>query len=1169
MVGRRQRSYDIGGGGLLSQRTGQLDQPRQTLRKSDSRSQATQPVNTKSHRREPREKTLLRSRNPGEDIPVLLWSQDSESPQGSRSGYSETASWRQFQDDRERDKITFYSAVYGDGSSSIGTEATDVRVDHFIDHLERLESRENRSKILAQKTRRIGKTRSRIRRGTKKQHDDRSLNESSSHGNSEDELDKLVLRSSSSDSNGASEWFKTLLQGAASWEKSNESKRKGKGSRRVTWKSENQEFQLPCRSEHETQDPILDQRTPRSTTEQSWEQASAEFRTLFHDNDPDSILQTPPRQPSRLPRSSINQSVERKESTGDWDFDQQIFPSSSSSLDEKAIPREQESTDTSTLPPAKDRFDDSIQRRNKSAESNARFDASRSPPESLQSQNSISGEKMPESRSIHDPPTTNSSLQDRIRNPALHVSMFLEDSLEENEPLRIANLTTASSSCSQLDPDGVLLDTNGESDESAIHNQFLQNKPVYQTSTSRKYGAQERARPGEDMDKSPRSTWIPVSPPTIMNKREQAMSRDPSPEQLKKILLQSLQSNNHASSSVSGRDDDDESSLFSDLLSAVDQRPQVVVSASKALGRVSARKGHRYSNKNRGTADTGTKAPSSVVSQSSQNMSSHPTTFAENDTRSTSATEPPSQSDVSLFDATSSSESESDDTGSRTSQVENMRKNFFPRRQKQGQSKKAPIPISTTSVSVTNDDQDFTPVFDNRAPKTILRLSGKRLPSPEDDVLLGTRTPIEAVKSSSFPTPVLARTTTSPIPFDVSNSAEMKSSLPVESASWSPIAEETENHHPPFTSVRDTVASPHETGSRKDFFPTNATSISVGQERDGHRPFTSVRETVASLTHYYHASAADMASPSSCVGGRSKRSSDKPSYNPNLHETARDSQRDAKEEQNEKTAVVSALASEKAQAKTCGRARDYWKSIRALKTLGSFDSLSAINDPQRKARRSQEFVDRDEPRRMMRESLAHWNELRLSTEQPVSKTFSDGQQKHVSFRQDEEVTGIPLYRSTQINDITLSSNRRRINLPSAIVQGSSVGPQSVVPESSKELYDESTVQVQRSGTSESSQITGAELGEKCEEDDEGWTRGRRQWGYESENTRDHSRELSPTQKFASQNLLSRDSEDSTSTDDPNDSVLHGGTTVGQGAACCSFTVGDLSWGFEWLRSKME
>ncbi|KAL7572080.1 hypothetical protein ACA910_001724 [Epithemia clementina (nom. ined.)] len=1166
MVGRRQRVQDIGGG-IVSQRIGQFERSRHSKRRSDSKVDSLRNANTQS--------------SSDEDTPILQWSNDSDSP---RSGHSETDSWRQFNDERQRDP-NFYSAIYGDGSSSTNTEATDVRVDSFMHHLDRLLNQEERDqKSAAQKDGKIARIRSRIRHSSKKQESGPSQNDVHIKSAEEEELDKLVLESSSSGSNGASEWFKHLLEEAVSKQERSNGARKGKSERRVRWKNENQEHHFQTddeEEEEEEEDPILGQRTPRSKRPQSWKQASAEFGSLFHDNDPDSILQNPPRQakhPSRDPSAARN---------SDWDFNQQIFPSSSSSLEAKLPTSPASHTDYVTTAHTSNDFpvetDHSMQ--------------SRSSPESLHKHMSkISGKRSPVPRKVHDPPAATSD------------SMYVEEPFDSTSILlRRVNLEPTISSPSQVDPDGVLLDTNPPpdvSDDSAIHNQVLSSRAMNYSEDTRPFNEEDlpdweksltnlRRRYGEehkpdweklqrsrarhqfeggdkpDWGKAPRSTWIPVSAPVVISRRDRSFHYDTTQDESKKMRLQSLKESldekNRLYGSRSARDDDDESSLFSDLLSAADQSHRSA--SSPAIGRVAAR-GYLYPQETTEERKRNSPSAKSPISSSSRSRRSHKVTFAE-------STDPK----VSLLDEASSSESECEGATTSVSRPGNIAEQLLVREKQRPRG--GPIPITTASAPV-DEDQTFTPVANNRTAEGISSFSEDRLPRiPQleqkrhmNKASGKPKGPPHASQHSGFEIQSSIYTVDRAAdPASDDRDARFRSLMDTEpSASQSPrdavpvgdsgsLNSETRNspntlHHPPFTSVRDTVASPHDTSVKEDC--RTSTAISVGEERDGHRSFTSVRETVASATHKFYESAADLISPSSLDGGRLRRPNEKSGQS-----EQKTAPSDSKGYGNVKSSNIPAAA-EKTQTKSNGHKRDYWKSIRALKTLGSFDSLSAINDPHRKARKSQEFVDRDEslrraPLQTKAEPLVQRIDERLASDQLVANTFLGERNNENPFHHQNKEDVEKSYEPT----------------PTHANMGLTSPPR--IQSSRSEL--ESMMQRSRSrGWSREESIASQQHQTTMSHEDEPYrssrinslrptrTRSPRRVASDFDGDSDRVRSRS-SQSFASPTLLSGDSEDSGSTaDDQTVSILDGETTV-EPTACCTFTVGDLRWGLEWLRFR--
>ena len=1139
MVGRRLRTRDIGDG-LVSQRIGQFERSRQSQRKGYS---FTSPIHNSNLR------SSSKDNDDNDDgVPFLQSSQDSDSPHGSRSSHSETASWRQFQDDGERNS-TFNGPLHWDGSSSsVATEsskATETRIDNFMEHLERLEKQEKEFHGGSSHTEGTPiKSRSRIRSASKqRQRSDKKSKE-------EEELDKLVLETSSSGSNGASEWFKGLLEEAISKEDKGKGTKNKRNVRRVRWNDVNQEHHFTLHPEEKAKQSLRDKRRPSPKKSQSWMQASAEFRGLFHDNDPDSILQSPPRQPSRVPSDMRSSTASPKQKPGDWDFDQQIFPSSSSSSEE--APEGQSPLNSPSI---------LVATRNHSSPRPTSTMNKRSSPELLHSQIARRVGEIPTAqRTNHDPPATIPSFQDNIRNSSIGPN-------------------TRSSG---LDPDGVLFDTNIQKDsidEIALQNNLLRKKQIRNNPSAPWVGGE-----AANWEQSPRSTWIPVAAPDITGRQDVSEGKTPSPEDVKMMRLRSLKESLQEKSRASvldARDDDDDSSLFSDLVSLSDQHSPVSRSPKKVAVR-RKRKGLPHSRQNRDDIEK----PSSLITPSAGSHSStgsrsrrnHKVTFAED-------------SDISLFDPTSSS-SESDDAGAtlRKYHQEEEVPDKFAVQEPSVQVRNTPVPISTNSYLQTSEEQTFTPVADNRSRESTpsrSHLPGHVMPIDEYS-FEGGRVPVGLAQCSSDPTPATAMATRIPAPLSMDGDIPVFSSADVDPSgndqALNPLNDgdsatmtsesinpETISNHPPFTSVRDTVASPHSTSAQEDF--RGSTSIEVGIERDGHRPFTSVRETVASRIQPFQETASQLLSPPSSIVGRSNRQGDTMSGS------------SAKPFDSQRSTMGTGTGDGAPNNKGNGHTRDYWKSIRALKTLGSFDSLSAINDPQRKSRKSQEFVDRDDSLRgpsvrPVTDPLSQWNQERGGSMQQHSRTtptITNTSFAELPFRQSQSAEKGNPWRSEssrqhQTSGGTIHSAPRLHNsrIPDLLPRSRSGGTQ----------HEAETTPVRRSQTAIDHHDHPPHYSEPHRyinnHDNNNNVRTPVRRSRTLSPPRDFENEQAYRERlinrvrsansFASPTLFSRDSEDSASTtDDQTMSILDGGTTVGPTAACCTFTIGDLSWGLEWLR----
>lgn len=538
----------------------------------------------------------------------------------------------------------------------------------------------------------------------------------------------------------------------------------------------------------------------------------------------------------------------------------------------------------------------------------------------------------------------------------------------------------------------------------------------------------------------------------------------------------------------------------------------------------------------------------------------------------TFAADSETHSNVSLLDAMSSSESDCEEPTSNIGRTKSISDSIHSGENRR-QIRKHPSRIATAPATPTNEDGTFTPLVDNRSREGNSSFSKDRLSrAPQAERQRAVKRPsvkplsitegpqsrtvrilpcIQKVKSDL---PTISNKGKAPFPSLISvgrpasyPSHEIAKANDSESLTSGSRSSAALRHHPPFSSVRDTVASSHYIGAPDHC--KSSTAISVGEEKDKHRPFTSVRGTVAPSNQKFHRRAVDLVGPSSLVGRRVIVQDDRESRHSNS-EVKPSSLRDPDSDDGNSVEKRPSTPSGAEGAQTTSRChtRDYWKSIRALKTLGSFDSVSHVSALQRKARKSQEFIGRQEtlsgsPSRVI-DALPQRNEEKAAIiDQHFSSRNSGGMKQDVGFeRNTEKSEPTPTLAPIKINS-KASPHTYGNGFPSFThepMSGWNGDNDSMTLQRHQEPEAEQNKQLPAINF-QRLRATGPRPGVLTT----------------LHGDRDRL-SIPPPRSPASRTLLSKDSEGSFS---------ESGTTIDPAAACCSFTVGDLSWGMEWLRFK--
>jgi len=826
-----------------------------------------------------------------------------------------------------------------------------------------------------------------------------------------------------------------------------------------------------------------------------------------------------------------------------------------------------------------------------------------------------------------DPPIVDSSLlQDRIRNPGFHPSAQIagiNDEPSESRrisfqgPRRIGNLEPMSSMGSQVDPDGILLEPDLPPPPPPPQPPFAGGgsaMSVQQRAPESRQMASTGATGGiANWDQQPAGTWIPVTPPLGVRDHN-AQSRDPSPvhrlnsaqhneaRQTPNVTFQ-FQDDQMKQGSKGMRDDD---SLFEDIHIQPD-----VESASAGSMR------SKHSGRSGTHSQTRTRARNKPIARSMSVSSRSMDSFQDT---SIGGSMGELTSDVSLLDAASSSDSSDGDFGGRAG-----KSGFVPQdaRVRRTSTERSSI---TVSQNYEEDNNNNTPIADNRSVDgSANRATGFRIrPSPKD-VAHKVRTvdlsPTSSRGRSSFgqrseeqqpenenylpqqrnsafgfdtePTYDTPDQTTKVLRKHFSDEKgehylqQQPSRQGFHNEKWfnsnlsSQIGSYDDEHHTPFTSVREAVASQSRTPVRKDDHTNHSTSLGKVDEMDGHRPFTSVRETVASLTRDYEA-IDDMTNQSASTGGKQGH----------IEVPKADLGQSSVRELNQE--VFRKPGGDK---KSNGHARDYWKSITALKTLGSFDSLSAINDPQRRARKSQEFIDRKkntlearqsalsregQAETTMTKSRSQWSDENQNTGVRRTMSVDDKTQASLQSVSGRSVSSkaVSLQSASMLSEAVYAAKlgigedqrqhqertptRRRSNQSTELPNRRTVDASVAYEDQSPLGKDSNTQKAHASGWSCDDSLTSAgEAGDDAVQPQTfSRTHGRRSMPRSPLVLDTVSEEMPPG--FSSPTLFSQDSADSNSTQF--ESVM-GGPNFDASRACCSFTIGDLSWGLDWFRNN--
>ena len=995
---------------------------------------------------------------------------------------------------------TFYEALYGaETSSNAATEATDIRVDQFLRHMELLEtSQKNGAKTKDDTENTMGVRNKSLRRGSKspsrqmigknsrspRRHAKRSVDQN------DEELDQLILKNSSS-SNGASEWFKHLLHEA------DEVSVKSDSSKKVRWKSKNEERQfnksLPVDSMTQTEnfeqnDPIVGSRTPRS------QNANIPAWTDEHRLGPNPKTHAKSHHSSPIP-------------TDDWDFDQKIFPSTiddnpSSSQRSSSLLKMQKNV-TQTFKADKSLVSSGIPR------DDMRDDVQRSII-----QTTLGSRRISDMSERRDPPLMDSSLlQDRIRNPKFHPSADIAgmESWEKTSS-RSSNLDPRPSTAGQKDPDGVHLHQatffQEDNPNARPENEFeAKTTTVWEkeaTNPENQYYYQSRGPfLAEETEEA-------QEPSPLRGRRA---SYDSSNDQRGNLSRRSRSS--HEMPQLPNQQESEDSSVFENI--------QQDLGSSSSSG---SNTDHRKERGQKSNQKKKMRDRTSSISRAS--MDSGQESIRE------------LSSDVSLFDSTSGSDSSGEDI-------------FRVHRESaDGRGHRSSTKVNDTSKRDSNrskhrrrSSDGSTPLADNRS------RDGQQDDSLDDVFSSNQAQHFENSRQRTFSLDSAERK---------HRNRKSRKAMPKDhtrkDAESRTFSQGSFNHRP-FTSVREASATQHHSvNERGDHHSElqNPQSIHGGGKSDGlHSPFTSVKEAIASTQQQYvdenTASVRNSFSPGAVQATIASKTQ--------LEETPKNSQ--------------AANAS-----KSTGHSRDYWKSITALKTLGSFDSLSATP---RKPRKSQEYISL-EKRNAVQEPLSPMTKQKVDvqamgnslTEWSKKKEAKDMAEINIQVETPSQASSMPRPRSDMSQSVSMQSASLLSEAVRAARSGKSEPLTQEGEQSSSKGPNYQSSQMEFSAPKFVEAIGSCEDRSQCKDsitnrtNTSGWSCDDSLLSYpdsapgSSVNRKKVMSPISETGPESPPTILSQDSNDSSSTQTDR-------TVVEPNRACCSFTIGDISWGLEWLKGK--